>query len=172
MMNRNANRTRRAGLTRRLSTLVAMIGGVLFAGTLAGCQEKKLVEIKGEAEFQRLVLESKQPVIVDFSKDNCPTCVPVESVLFEVSKEYEGRAKFYRFMLLDRFFRHYSPAISDAFGLQYVPTAVLFVNGEEKQRWSSNIFHDTYRNALDELVGAPPQTKPQPTWPLASSTGQ
>jgi len=94
-------------------------------------------------------------VIVEFSKDNCPTCVALEPVLVDVSKEYAGRVKFYKFILLNAFFQHYSPTISETFKLQLVPTAVLFVNGQERQRWFMDYNHDTYRTALTELVGPP-----------------
>jgi thioredoxin 1 len=137
---------------RRAAGLAAMVCGAVLVGMLGGCNDEKLVTIKNEAEFKQLVLDSRQPVIVEFSKDNCPTCDILEPELVKVSKEYEGRAKFYKFMLLNGVFQHYCPAISEAFKLQLVPTAVLFVDGQEKQRWFMDYSGDTYRNALNPLV--------------------
>ena len=150
---RNAQRTR---------ALPALLVATALSAFLGGCVQEQLPVIRNEADFNRLVLESKQPVIVEFSKDECPTCVALEPKLIEVSKEYQGRAKFYKFMLLNRFFQHYCPAISQQFHLQLVPTAVLFVDGQEKQRWFMDYMPDTYRNALTELVGPPaaPGSKP------------
>jgi hypothetical protein len=99
--------------------------------------------------------------MVEFSKDQCPTCVVLESELVTISKEYAGRAKFYKFMLLDRFFQPYSPLIRDTYNLPWVPTAMLFVNGEAKQKWEMDYLADNYRKALTELVGPPAQPKPQ-----------
>jgi hypothetical protein len=87
--------------------------------------------------------------------------VILEPELVKVSQEYAGRAKFYKFMLLNRFFQPYSPLISDTYKLQLVPTAVLFVDGQEKQRWFMDYLGDTYRKALNELVGPPAQPKQQ-----------
>lgn len=162
-MMRNHTPIERARFCRRIPA-VALVFCATALVMLGGCEEKKLVVIRNEEEFQRLVLDSPQPVLVEFSKDVCPTCVPVENTLVDVSKEYDGRARFYKFMLLDRFFRHYSPDISNAFGLQYVPTVVLFVDGQERQRWASDVFHDTYRKALTDLVGPPDKVAVASPW--------
>ncbi len=151
-----------APVSRRLSALAALVFGAVLIAFAGGCATgEELPLIKNEAEFQKLVLESKQPVIVEFSKDQCPTCVVCESELVKVSKEYVGRAKFYKFMLLDRFFQPYSPLIRDTYNLPWVPTAILFVDGQEKQRWVMDYLGDNYRKALTELVGPPAQPKQQ-----------
>jgi thioredoxin 1 len=169
---KNIDRVGCALLSRRLSAPAALLCGVVALSVLGGCdqqqmqptmqmpamqmpQRKELPLIRNESEFQQYVLESKQPVIVEFSKDECPTCVVLEPVLVDVSKEYVGRARFCKFMLLNAFFQHYSPTISETFKLQLVPTAVLFVNGQERQRWFMDYNPDTYRSALTELVGPP-----------------
>ena len=161
--------TATAPVSRRMSALAAMVFGAAMATFAGGCATEELPLIKDEAEFQRLVLESKHPVMVEFSKEQCPTCVIAESDLIKVSKEYAGRVKFYKFMLLNRFLQPYSPLIQDTYNLQWVPSIVLFANGEEKQRWvwdytgmgmGLNV-GDRYRKALTELVGPPAQPKPQ-----------
>jgi thioredoxin 1 len=151
-----------APVNRPLSALAAIVFGAMLTIFAGGCTTgEELTLINNEADFQKLVIESKQPVIVEFSKDQCPTCVILEPELVKVSQEYAGRAKFYKFMLLNRFFQPYSPLISDTYKLQLVPTAVLFVDGQEKQRWFMDYFGDTYRKALNELVGPPAEPKPQ-----------
>lgn len=148
-------------VTRRLAALIAMACGVMLAGLAGGCSNEKLTTVKDESEFQQLVLESKQPVLVEFSKDNCPTCDILEPELIKVSKGYAGRVKFYKFMLLNRFFQPYSEAIRDGYNLQWVPSVVLFVDGEEKQRWVMDYMGDSYRKALTEFVGPPEPPKQQ-----------
>ena len=170
MMTTEKDVTAIATVSRRLSALAALVFGAVLIAFAGGCATgEELPLIKNEAEFQRLVLESKQPVIVEFSKDQCPTCVIAESELIKVSKEYAGRVKFYKFMLLDRFLQPYSPLIRDTYNLQWVPSIVLFANGEEKQRWvwdytgmgmGLNV-GDRYRKALTELVGPPAKPKQQ-----------
>ena len=147
----------------RLTALAAMAFGAMLACLAGGCSNEKLTTVQNESEFMQLVLESKQPVMVEFSKDSCPTCDVVEPELVKVSKEYAGRIKCYKFMLLDRFFQPYSVTIRENYNLQWVPSVVLFVNGQEKQRWvwdytgmgmGLNV-GDRYRHALTELVGPP-----------------
>lgn len=161
MMSAEKDVTAIASFSRRLSALAAMAVGAMLITFAGGCATEQLPVIQNEADFQKLVLESKQPVMVEFSKDQCPTCVVLESELVTISKEYAGRAKFYKFMLLDRFFQPYSPLIRDTYNLPWVPTAMLFVNGEAKQKWEMDYLADNYRKALTELVGPPAQPKPQ-----------
>lgn len=151
-----------APLTRRLAALAALACGAMLAGLAGGCENdkltlvtEKLTLVTNESEFQQLVLESKQPVMVEFSKDNCPTCDILEPDMVKLSKEYAGRVKFYKFMLLDRFFQPYSVGIRDGYNLRWVPSVILFVDGQEKQRWELNHLIGEYRSALIELVGPP-----------------
>jgi len=161
MMMPNHNRTERAACTRRMGAVAAVCFAAL-TGILGGCEQEKLTIIRTEDEFHRRVLESRQPVIVEFSKDQCPTCVVLESELVGVSKEYAGRVQFYKFMLLNRFFQPYSPAIKNAYKLDWVPTAILFIDGQERQRWNNVYIVDSYRDALTEVVGPP--EKSQTSW--------
>ena len=155
-----------APVSRRLLALAAMVFGAVLITFAGGCATETLPLINNEAEFQKLVLESKRPVIVEFSKDQCPTCVVCESELVKVSKEYLGRVTFYKFMLLDRFFQPYSPLIRDTYNLPWVPTAILFVNGQEKQRWVMDYMAGDYRKALTELVGPPARPAQAAVTPL------
>ena len=150
-----------APVRRRLPALAATVFGAMLITFAGGCAIEELPLIKNEAAFQKLVLESKQPVIVEFSKDQCPTCAMCESELVKVSKEYVGRVAFYKFMLLDRFLQPYSPLIRDTYNLPWVPTAMLFVNGQEKQRWVMDYLADDYRKPLTELVGPPTEIQQQ-----------
>ena len=161
MMSSEKDVTAIAPVSRRMSALAAMVFGAAIATFAGGCATEELPLIKDEAEFQKLVLESKQPVMVEFSKDQCPPCIVLESELVTISKEYAGRITFYKFMLLNRFLQPYSPLIRDTYNLPWVPTAVLFVNGQEKQRWVMDGIADDYRMALMELAGPPAKPKPR-----------
>lgn len=47
-------------------------------------------------EFQKLVLESKQPVVVDFYATWCGPCQYMEPVIEEIAQEMEGKVNVYK----------------------------------------------------------------------------
>ena len=74
--------------------------------------------------FDAEVLESKQPVLVDFWASWCPPCKMVDPILKKLAKEFEGRVKIAK-INVDK-----NPSISNRFDISGVPTFILFRNGE------------------------------------------
>ena len=74
--------------------------------------------------FDADVLESKQPVLVDFWASWCPPCKMVDPILKKLAKEFEGRVKIAK-INVDK-----NPSISNRFDISGVPTFILFRNGE------------------------------------------
>ena len=74
--------------------------------------------------FDAEVLESKQPVLVDFWASWCPPCKMVDPILKKLAKEFEGRAKIAK-INVDK-----NPSISNRFDISGVPTFILFRDGE------------------------------------------
>lgn len=83
-----------------------------------------------EANFQKDVLESPIPVLVDFWADWCQPCKAMVPVLEAVAAKYEGHV---RVMKVDM---DAHPELGVAYGVRSLPTLMLFENGKVKAKRS------------------------------------
>src|SRR5215212_2101301 len=81
-----------------------------------------------DTNFQKEVLESSDPVIVDFWAEWCGPCKMMAPVLDELSDEYDGKI---RFVKLNTDENYESAA---RYGIQSIPTLVIFRGGREVNR--------------------------------------
>jgi thioredoxin 1 len=75
--------------------------------------------------FEKLVLESERPVVVDFWATWCGPCRMVAPELEKLAEKYEGVLDIVK-VDVDA-----NPAISQAFGIQSIPTIAFFKPGEQ-----------------------------------------
>ena len=141
------------------ASLVACVLAACFAGGCGGGGGGVTVVDKGN--FNDTVLAARQPVLVDFYKTGCPTCIPLDSTFEDLTKEYQGRAVIAKFEILNPVFLSPAPEIKQKYDIALVPTVILFVNGEAKKRWVSVYGAESYRRALDDALAT--QTATQPT---------
>ena len=74
-------------------------------------------------EFQAEVLESKVPVLVDFSATWCGPCQMMGPVLEQLSAEYEGKAKIEKVDIDE------SMALAQKYRIMSVPNMIIFKDG-------------------------------------------
>ena len=122
-----------------------------------GCAGGKVTRIHGEQEFRKVVLESEKPVLVDFYKGGCATCVPLDGVMDQLVDEYEGRVTIAKFETMTAFFGIPSREIKNRYDIVFYPTAVLFVEGQVKKRWIMRYSIEGYRKEIDKHVTATTQ---------------
>jgi len=133
-----------------------------------------LPDLQDVGEFNQAVLQAKGPVLVDFYKDSCPTCVLQDAVLEELNGEYAGRVRFYKFKVREATMISTCPEFMDQQRLFWVPTTVLYVNGQEQQRWTLNHAAWEFRPSLNTACGQGPAggatyvSKPPPPPPDAN----
>lgn len=77
-----------------------------------------------DATFQRDVLASTKPVLVDFWTDWCAPCKPLSLVLDELSAEIGDR------VLIAKINAETSPVVTQQYGVRGFPTMLIFKGGQ------------------------------------------
>ncbi len=74
--------------------------------------------------FDKVVLQSKLPILVDFWAPWCGPCRIVAPLIEELAEEYEGKVSFGK-VNVDQ-----DPKIASKYGIMSIPTLILFKNGK------------------------------------------
>ena len=78
--------------------------------------------------FEREVLQSEQPVLVDFWADWCPPCKAIGPVIEEVATEFEGIARVGKVDVDE------NESLAERYAISSIPTLLFFRNGEVVDR--------------------------------------
>jgi thioredoxin 1 len=109
-------------------------------------QERTALLTVGESEFDRVVLESAQPAVVDFSASWCGPCKALAPVIEKLASDYADRVTVAKVDIDD------NPALAARYGVRSVPTVMLFAQGGVKSVYVGARAAQEYRTGVDELL--------------------
>ena len=76
-----------------------------------------------DGAFESDVLNSEQPVLVDYWAEWCGPCKMIAPILEEIAEEYAGKVKIAKLNIDD------NPATPPKYNIRGIPTLMLFKNG-------------------------------------------
>lgn len=77
-----------------------------------------------DANFDKEVIKSAIPVLVDFWAEWCGPCKMLGPTIEELAKEYAGKIKIGKVNVDE------NPGVSSKFGIRSIPALLMFKNGE------------------------------------------
>ncbi|MCK4403502.1 MAG: thioredoxin fold domain-containing protein [candidate division Zixibacteria bacterium] len=100
--------------------------------------------------FQKEVLESEVPVVVDFWSPRCPPCQVMGGLLDEIGPDYAGRVKILKLNV------EQNPETAMQYRVQGVPTVIFFRKGRPVDRIVGLLPLNPLRAKLDALARSNP----------------
>jgi len=76
-----------------------------------------------DESFQTEVLDSSEPVLVDYWAEWCGPCKMIAPILTEIADEYQGKVKIAKLNIDE------NPQTPPKYGIRGIPTLMLFKNG-------------------------------------------
>ena len=98
------------------------------------------------ADFEKEVLQSDKPVLVDFFADWCGPCKMMAPVVEQLAKELEGKAKVGKLNIDENM------AIAEKYRVMNIPTFLIFKDGQEKERIVGAVSKNELKNKLEQTL--------------------
>ncbi len=100
-------------------------------------------------EFERFVIRSPVPVIVDFYADWCRPCRLVDPILSRLSTDLNGKVRFAKVNVDE------SEEAAESFAVHAIPTVLFVDKGTEKGRLVGILAETEFRAMLKTCFGVP-----------------
>ena len=102
-----------------------------------------MVRITTDGTFDRDVLGSKGPVMVDFWASWCGPCMVLGPIMEKISDKMSGKVDVYKLNVDD------NPQTATKFGITGIPTVIIFKNGQIERQFVGVQPEQVYINSLE-----------------------
>ena len=106
-----------------------------------------VIEIS-DGNFDKFVLQSKTPVLVDFWAAWCAPCSVLAPRLEAIAEKRANSARFAKLNVDD------SPTVAKRYGIRGIPMLILFQDGEEMERLVGVVTEEEIARAIDKHLSA------------------
>ena len=115
---------------------------------LLGLTPKKAPVSLNDTNFEREVLQSELPVLLDVWGNSCGPCKQLEPIIMDLAAHYDGRVK------VCELSAQHAPETTARLRIQATPTVLFFQNGVELERihgFRSSLWHKQTVAALFDI---------------------
>jgi thioredoxin 1 len=111
-------------------------------------ESRKEVQHVNDGDFDRLVLKSSTPAVVDFYADWCGPCRMVSPIIESLSKEYNGRVTFAK---IDT---DANQDLAARYDIMSIPTVMIFRNGQVVDKVIGAVPAQVYKQRIESALRA------------------
>ena len=101
-----------------------------------------------DASWEKDVLQSDRPVLVDFWAEWCGPCRALGPTVEAVAEKYSTTARVVKLNVDD------NPKVSQQYGIKGIPTLILFKAGKEADRSVGAATKEAISRLIDKHIGA------------------
>ena len=101
-----------------------------------------------DASFEKDVLQSAQPVLVDFWAAWCAPCRMIAPTVEAVAEQYQGSAAVVKLNVDE------NPSVSQRYGIKGIPTLILFHQGKEEERIVGATSKESLARLIEKSLGS------------------
>ena len=99
-----------------------------------------------DSNFEKDVLGSDKPVLIDFWAEWCGPCRMIAPSVEAVAEQYQGKASVYK-MNVDE-----NMNVPKQYGIRGIPTLIVFKGGQEQERIVGAVTREAIAKVVDKYI--------------------